>query len=147
MKFSRRWLGDYLDLPPGDELPTRLTAAGFAVELAEEGPAGDTVYDIDLTSNRPDAMCHLGLAREAAVVLGTTLRPPVVTLVEGTERAADVVRIEIADADLCARFVGRVVRGVKVGPSPPWLAERLQAIGLRSISNVVDVTNLSLIHI
>lgn len=144
MKFSRRWLGDYLDLPPGDELPTRLTAAGFAVELAEEGPAGDTVYDIDLTSNRPDAMCHLGLAREAAVVLGTALRPPVVTLDEGTERAADVVRIEIADADLCARFVGRVVRGVKVGPSPPWLAERLQAIGLRSISNVVDVTNFVL---
>ena len=145
MKFSRRWLGDYLTLPrSADELARRLTAAGFAVELQEEGPGGDVVYDVDVTSNRPDAMCHLGLAREAAVILGTELRPPAVSVTEGAEAVAGVVSVAIADPDLCARFAGRVVRGVKVGPSPTWLVERLTAISLRSISNVVDVTNFVL---
>lgn len=145
MKFSRRWLGDYVTLPPSaDELAVRLTAAGFAVELQEEGLGGDVVYDIDVTSNRPDAMCHLGLAREAAVILETTLTPPPVNLTEAAEPSAEALRIAIDVPELCARFVGRVVRGVKVGPSPAWLVDRLAAIGLRTISNVVDVTNFVL---
>ncbi|HEX2162371.1 MAG TPA: phenylalanine--tRNA ligase beta subunit-related protein, partial [Thermoanaerobaculia bacterium] len=141
MLFSREWLSDYVELPgdPG-EVAAGLTEVGLAVE-GIEAAGGDVVFDVDVTTNRPDAMCHLGLAREAAVRFGVPLRLPDAAAPEAAERSEDVVRVRLDDPEGCPRYVARVVRGVTVGPSPEWLARRLRAIGLRPINNVVDVTN------
>ncbi|HEY7214193.1 MAG TPA: phenylalanine--tRNA ligase subunit beta [Thermoanaerobaculia bacterium] len=144
MEFSTRWLAEYVDLPEDPrDLQKRLTEAGLHVEgLASHG--GDTVLDVDVTSNRPDCMNHFGLAREVSVIYDRPLRRPPVAPAEGTEKASAAARIVIEDLEGCPRFAARVVRGVRVGPSPAWLRERLESIGQRSINNVVDVTNFVL---
>ncbi len=149
MLFSRDWLAEYVELPePAAELARRLTFAGLAVEEIRDGAgtgasaAAGTVFDIDVTTNRPDCMNHLGVARELAVLYGRPLRPPSFALPERLGEHA--VEVEVQDEALCPRFVLRVVSGVRVGPSPEWLRRRLESIGLRSINNVVDVTNFVL---
>jgi phenylalanyl-tRNA synthetase beta chain len=149
MLFSLDWLRAYVDLPESpEEIAQKLTFAGFTVEGVVEGREdreGDVVLDIDITTNRPDAMNHLGLARELAVLYGRPLRPPEPALQEAAEGIASVAQVELpAEGVDCRRFVARVIRGVRIGDSPEWLKRRLQAIGLRSISNVVDVTNFVL---
>jgi phenylalanyl-tRNA synthetase beta chain len=150
MEFSLRWLADYVDLPEGPEGPEqlakRLTGAGFAVDgLVPHGDDPENwVIDIDVTTNRTDAMNHFGLAREIAVLYDRPLRPPASLPAEGTERVEEAARVEIQDPIGCPRYTARVIRGVKIGPSPDWLRARLEAIGLRPISNVVDVTNFIL---
>ncbi len=142
MLFSCEWLRDYVELPADpEELARRLTAAGLAVEGVEETATGDTVLDLDVTTNRVDAMNHLGVAREVAVLTGHALSEPEVSLDEAPEATSEAVRVSIEAPELCSRYAARVVRGVTVGPSPDWLARRLRAIGLRPINNVVDVTN------
>ncbi len=144
MKFSLSWLADYVDLPADpQELAKRLTAAGLAVE-GVSSHEGETLFDVDVTTNRPDCMNHFGLAREIAVLYGRPLRRPAATPVEGAERTAGAARVEVADPEGCPRLAARVVHGVRIGPSPEWLRRRLEAIGLRSINNVVDVTNFIL---
>lgn len=144
MKFSWNWLRDYVELAPaglaaGQELAAKLTAAGLAVEYVE-AEGDDVLLDIDVTTNRVDAMNHFGLAREIAVLLDRPLRFPDTAASESSETAASAVRVLIED-ERCLRYTAKVVRGVKVGPSPDWLAARLAAVGVRSINNVVDVTN------
>lgn len=140
MLFSRNWLADYVDLPPDSELADRLTFAGLAVEGRE--PHGeDLVLDLDVTTNRPDAMCHFGLARELAVLTGRPLRRPDAELDETDEATSDAVAVTLEDPEGCLRYVARIVRGVTVEDSPDWLRERLQVLGMRPINNVVDVTN------
>ncbi len=153
MQFSRNWICEHVDwgasdaLPEVDDLAHRLTQAGHAVEGEEtvEGHDGgkDVVLDFDITTNRPDCMNHLGLARELSVLYGRPLRPlelPEVEVLAGNGDAEQALAY-IDDPQLCRRYVGLIVRGVKVGPSPDWLVEKLQAVGVRSINNVVDVTN------
>src|SRR5262249_44119270 len=121
MKISYNWLSELvtLTLKP-QELAERLTMAGLAVESIE--PHGDDhIFDMDLPSTRPDALSHLGVAREAAIICGTELKPQTMTLTESDEAAATVAAVEIADPALCPRYAARVMRGVKVGPSPKWL--------------------------
>jgi phenylalanyl-tRNA synthetase beta chain len=101
----------------------------------------DAVLEIEITPNRPDCLSVLGVARELAALTRRPLRPPSLALVESHVSAADLARARIEAPDLCARFTARVISGVKVGPSPAWMAARLRAAGLRPISNVVDVTN------
>lgn len=146
MKLSLGWIGEHvaIDDLAVEDLAARLTAAGHAVEGVEEHPGGDVVFDCDLTTNRPDAMCHRGLARELGAVLGRELVEREVVVVEGVESAAGAASITIEAGDGCATYHARVITGVRVGPSPPWLAARLEAIGARSINNVVDVTNFVL---
>ncbi|HLG17966.1 MAG TPA: phenylalanine--tRNA ligase subunit beta [Blastocatellia bacterium] len=141
MKISYNWLNDLVALTLGPkELAERLTMVGLAVESVER-LGDDHILDIDLTSNRPDCLSHLGVAREAATVCGTTLKP-LETLVDETEEAIEsVTSIEILNPELCPRYAARVVRGVKVGPSPKWLVERLESIGQRSVNNIADITN------
>jgi phenylalanyl-tRNA synthetase beta chain len=153
MRFSRGWLGQYVELPAGTaELAQRLTFAGFTVEGIERLPApedpadppdgpGEEVLEIDVTTNRPDCMCHLGLARELAVLFEQPLIAPPR---HPGPREALALSVEVEDESECPRYVARLVEGVRIGPSPPWLVGRLAAIGLRSINNVVDVTNFVL---
>ena len=141
MLFSREWIGQYVELPEDpSELAQRLTAAGLAVD-DQEVHGDDVVYEIDITTNRPDAMNHLGLAREAAVLFDRPLRPPVVEPVTEGESATDCARLVIEDFDDCPRYDALVIRDITVGPSPEWMARRLEAIGLRPINNIVDITN------
>lgn len=102
---------------------------------------GDAVLDIAITPNRPDATSHVGVARDVAALLDLPLTPPTASIPEIGGAVDDLVSVEIEDSEGCPRFVGMVVRGVTVGPSPDWMQERLRAVGLRPISNVVDVTN------
>ena len=101
----------------------------------------DSVLELDLTPNRGDALSMIGVARDVAALLNTELKIPVPKVEEDQENINDLAKIEIEDPDLCRRYVGRVIKGIKVGTSPIWLQNRLRAAGVRPISNVVDVTN------
>jgi len=101
----------------------------------------DHVLEVEVTPNRPDCLSVLGVARELAALTGARLTPPKPVLKESGEPVTTLVRVRIEAPDLCHRFTARVLGGVTVGPSPAWLRARLRAIGLRPISNVVDVTN------
>jgi phenylalanyl-tRNA synthetase beta chain len=101
----------------------------------------DHVLDIEITPNRPDCLSVLGIARELAALTGARLTEPRAALREGRGPARDLVRVRIEAPDACRRYTVRVISGVRVGPSPAWLAARLRAVGLRPISNVVDATN------
>jgi len=101
----------------------------------------DQVLEVEVTPNRPDCLSVVGIARELAALTGARLRPPEVTLKESGAAAKSLAHVRIEAPDLCHRFTARVISGVTVGPSPAWLRARLRAIGLRPISNVVDVTN------
>jgi phenylalanyl-tRNA synthetase beta chain len=141
MDISYEWLSELVDsglTPRG--LAERLTMAGLAVD-AVKAEGGDSVLEIDLTSNRPDCLSHLGIAREVAALTGAPVRLPDLTAKNVGGTAAELTSVVIEDADLCPRYAARVVRGVKIGPSPDWLVRRLQAIGQRPINNVADVTN------
>ena len=104
----------------------------------------DAVLDLAITPNRPDATSHIGVARDLAALTKQPLKLPEVALVEEGGEAAEQISVEIKDPKGCPRYVGMMIRGVKVGPSPDWLRGRLEAIGLRPINNVVDVTNFVL---
>jgi len=144
MLFSFDWLCRYVD-PQADvsTVADRLTAAGLAVEGLE--PRGDDVLmHVDVTTNRPDCMNHLGLAREVAVALAKPLEVPVGKATESERATSEVAAVELEDAVGCPRYVARVIEGVEVGPSPDWLVAHLEGLGMRSINNVVDVSNFVL---
>jgi len=140
MRFSRNWIADYTDLPQGSLLHEAMSMLGLVVDDAR--PNGDDVtLDLDFPSNRPDAMNHLGIARELAIAADQPLRHPAVEFAVDADLAStDLASVEISDA-ACVRFVARVVTDVVVAASPKWLRVRLEAIGLRPINNVVDITN------
>jgi phenylalanyl-tRNA synthetase beta chain len=147
MKISSRWLKEFVDfdLTPRD-LADRLTMIGLAVDAVE--PHGDdAILDFDLTSNRPDCLSHLGIAREAAVLLGHKLRIPRTELKPGRSKVGDLTSVEIAAPDLCPRYTARVITGVRIAESPAWLAARLESLGQRTINNVADITNYVLLEL
>jgi phenylalanyl-tRNA synthetase beta chain len=145
MKFSHEWLLDYVPLAAApDEIGRRLTAVGLPVdgiERRDENDPRSAVYDLDVFTNRPDCMNHLGVARELAALYDLTLRPPAGRVPPGGPPTTEAVRVEIEAPALCTRYAARVILGVRVGPSPAWMTSRLEAIGQRSINNVVDATN------
>lgn len=144
MNISYNWLRELsgTQLKPR-ELAELLTRVGLAVEVVHEA-VDDFVLEIDLTSNRPDCLSHLGVAREVVAAEGGRVLLPggAPSSVEG--RAESYTAVEIRDADLCPRYAARVVRGVTIKPSPDWLVKRLEAIGQRPINNVADITNFVL---
>ncbi len=146
MIVSWDWLKQYVRLDvSAEELAERLTMAGLNHESTRE-VAGDRAIDLEVTSNRPDCLGHIGVAREAAVLLGQLLRLPDVSFGTGRPGVADLAGVEVQAADLCPRYVARVIRGVRVGPSPDWLRRQLATCGVASINNVVDVTNYVLLE-
>src|SRR5882724_1043170 len=141
MLISYNWLRELTDtrLSP-EELRERLTMVGLAIDAVEK-QQNDSVLDVEVPSNRPDCLSHIGIAREVAVIEGTRVQPPVGKQPQTQGRAESLTSVEIKDAELCPRYAARLVRGVKIGPSPGWLVERLEAIGQRPINNVADITN------
>lgn len=108
----------------------------------------DTVIDIDLTSNRADCFSILGLAREISAITGCPLKMPAMEVAEAAGgQASDYVHIKIAAPELCSRFSTRVLKDIKIAPSPEWMQNRLRACGVRPISNVVDVTNYVMLEL
>src|SRR5271156_6526286 len=141
MKVVYDWLKEFADLKASPEdLRARLSLVGIAVDSIEETAAGP-VLDAEITANRPDCLGHLGIAREVAATYRLPLKPLRPSLKEIADKVGDATRVEIEAPELCGRFTARVLRGVKVQPSPDWLRQRLEAIGEKSINNVVDVTN------
>jgi len=146
MNISLNWLTDYVEVAmPMAELERLFTRIGLNHEGTTETPT-DLVLDLEVTSNRPDCLGHLGVARELAVAAGKKFTPPVLKDVATSGKASELTGVEVLDPDLCPRYSARVIRGVKVGPSPQWLVERLEAIGMRSVNNIVDVTNFILME-
>jgi phenylalanyl-tRNA synthetase beta chain len=119
------------------------------IELPSDAPIGtplvdylgDVVLDVHIWPNRADMMSMVGVAREVAAILGTSVREPDVTYSEAGGPVDEAVSVEIEDAEMCARYVATVIEGVEIAPSPPWLQERLVAAGQRPINNIVDITN------
>jgi phenylalanyl-tRNA synthetase beta chain len=117
----------------------------FGEYLGRSG--GDVVYDLEVTPNRPDLNSVIGIAREIAAVTGNALKIPEVSSQKSEVRTKSLVAARIEDAELCPRYTARVIKGVKIGPSPDWLKSTLEKVGIRSISNVVDVTNYVMLEI
>ncbi|MGB9906570.1 MAG: phenylalanine--tRNA ligase subunit beta [Candidatus Saccharicenans sp.] len=141
MKISYAWLKEYVNLTLSpEELASAFNQIGLMVENISQFE-DDTVYEIETYANRPDTLGHLGVAREIATLLGLSLKSRHWPLRELPQPTAELVDINILDSQLCPRYCGLVVSGVKVGPSPDWLRKRLEAVGLRPINNVVDVSN------
>lgn len=101
----------------------------------------DVVFEYEITSNRVDCFSVLGIAREAAATFRKPFIPPAVSVEENDEKAADYISVDIKDEKLCSRYVARVVKNIKIGPSPEWMKRRLAAAGIRPINNIVDITN------
>jgi len=146
MIVSWKWLADYLKLEMSHErLAERLMMAGLNHESSER-VGEDVAIDLEVTSNRPDCLGHLGIAREAAVLFGQELKLPAANPKAGGPPVAQFAQLRLDCPKLCPRYTARVIRGVKVGPSPRWLAERLQTIGQAPVNNVVDITNYVLME-
>ena len=147
MIISTNWLADYVQLPGTTaDLVTRLLMAGLNHE-STTAVGDDEAVEIEVTSNRPDCLGHIGVAREAALLFGRPLHIPDPRPLEASALAARSIAVEIQAPDLCPCYTARVIRGVKVGPSPRWLADRLEAVGLRTVNNIVDVTNFVLFEL
>ena len=148
MKASVAWINDYLDrAATADEIAHCLTACGLPVESREVSPCGDTVLEVELTSNRGDCLCHVGLAREVAAATGRSLALPPTDHPEVPEECGSALRIAVADAAACPLYTARVIRGVRVGPSPAWMQARLRAIGQIPRNSIVDCTNFVLFEL
>jgi phenylalanyl-tRNA synthetase beta chain len=142
MKVPIRWLKEYVDPPSTpQELAKLLVMAGVGVESIE----GD-VLDLEITANRADLLSMLGVARETAVLTGKALRVPHATFPHNNQEIAGFCSVKVEARDLCPRYTARGVTGVRVGPSPAWVVERLEAAGIRPVNNVVDVTNYVLLE-
>lgn len=145
MKVTYSWLKEFVDIKiPPEKLSERLSMAGLTVASLEEA-GGDWVYDIEVTSNRPDWLSVRGIAREVAALLETKMRSLSHKAIKGISKPEDF-SIEIKDEADCRLYYGALVRQVKVGPSPAWLRKRLETLGLRSVNNVVDITNYCLLE-
>jgi phenylalanyl-tRNA synthetase beta chain len=137
------------------ELGLSTSAEGIMI-LPAEAPLGapvadalnvrDHLLELSVTPNRGDCLSIIGVAREVAALIGAELHPPIPTLRQGNHRVEDAVRVSVQDLDLCPRYSARLITGVRIGPSPFWLRTRLERAGVRSINNVVDVTNYVMVE-
>jgi phenylalanyl-tRNA synthetase beta chain len=146
MRLPLSWLREYV---PVEVEPRRLaddlTLAGLAVD-AIESVGRETVLELDITTNRVDCMNVYGVAREVAALYGLGLRPPDTALDAQGSPASESLQVKIEAGDLCGRFCARLL-DAKLGPSPAWLRDRLELVGIRSINNVVDLTNYVMLEL
>ncbi len=157
MKISYEWLREWVDIPvDANSLASELTMVGLQL-AGMEITDGDTILDLEITVNRPDCLSLRGLARETGVLFGTDPRalPDLLNVevirsenAEGSYPSGEFpLRISLKDTSLCPRYCGQVVSGVTVGASPAWVVRKLESAGIRSINNIVDVTNLVMLEL
>lgn len=146
MLVSWDWLQEYVRPAASPaEVGDRLMRAGLNLETVHDA-GGDAVLELEVTSNRPDCLGHIGVAREVSVLFDAPLKVPAAELKTGSGNAAEAVAVSVEAPDACPRYIARVIRGVKIGPSPEWLRRRLEAVGQKSVNNVVDATNYALLE-
>ncbi len=144
MKLTYNWIKDYCDINmPAQELADKLTSVGLVVEEISE-VNGDYCLDMEVTANRADCLGMLGIAREARAVIGCNVKLPEAPVANTGQDAETTINVQ--DKDLCPRYTAQIIKGVKIGPSPKWLQDRLTGIGLRPVNNVVDITNFVLME-
>src|ERR1700694_1211482 len=147
MKVVYNWLKDFVDVAATpQELALRLALSGTNIGGVENGAHG-AVIEAEVSSNRPDCLGHYGIAREVAAIYKLSLKHVSPKPAETAAKAGDAVKVEIQTPDLCGRFTARVIRNVKIQPSPKWLKDRLEASGVASISNVVDISNYVMLEL
>jgi phenylalanyl-tRNA synthetase beta chain len=144
MKISYNWLKDYVDIKiPAEELAHILTMAGLSVDSIEK-KGDDSILEVEITSNRPDWLSYIGVAREVAAITGRKLKVPYSVRRTTHNVIRNTILVKVEDKKLCPRYTARIIRNVKVGESPEWLKKKIEAIGLRSVNNIVDITNFCL---
>src|SRR5712664_4183809 len=147
MKVVYNWLKDFVDVAATpQELASRLALSGTNIGGVENGAHG-AVIEAEVSSNRPDCLGHYGIAREVAAIYKLPLKHVSPKPAETAPKASDAVKVEIQSPELCGRFTARVIRSVKIQPSPKWLKDRLEASGVASISNVVDISNYVMLEL
>lgn len=148
MKVAYNWLKDFVNVSASpDEVASRLALSGTNIAGIENGPHG-AVIDAEITSNRPDCLGMLGVAREIGAIYKLPVKSIAPKPAESTSaKAADAVSVKIEAPEFCGRFTARVIRGVKIQPSPAWLKDRVEAAGTASINNVVDVSNYVMLEL
>ena len=148
MKVSYNWLKEYVDVAASpEEVASRLALSGTNIASIENGAHG-AIIDAEITSNRPDCLGMLGIAREVGAIYRLPVKINSPKPAESkTAKASDALRVKIETPELCGRFTARVIRGVKIQPSPKWLKDRLEAAGTASINNVVDISNYVMLEL
>jgi phenylalanyl-tRNA synthetase beta chain len=148
MKVSYNWLTEFVDVTDTpEEVAARLALTGTNIAGIETGPHG-VVIDAEITSNRPDCLSMLGIAREVGAIYNLPAKTPSPKPPESAStKASEAVSVHIENPELCGRYTARVLRGVKIQPSPAWLKNRLEAAGIASINNIVDVTNYIMLEL
>lgn len=146
MKISTEWLQEYVEIKENPQkLKDDLSMIGLLVEAIEEGE-GTFILEVEVTSNRPDCLSHIGVAREISALYGRSLRFPETRKEMGIESESVQYEIEIRDPEMCPRYTALVLDGIKVGESPDWMKGRLKAAGMRPLNNIVDITNYVLLE-
>ncbi|MBI4689694.1 MAG: phenylalanine--tRNA ligase subunit beta [Nitrospirae bacterium] len=144
MRVPFEWLKEFLDISSGpEEVADILTMIGLEVEGTERF-ADDVVFEVNVTPNRPDCLSIIGIARELSAALNVSLKYPEYEISE--KRLTHDFKIEILNDNLCHRYAGRIIKGIKVEDSPEWLKNRISKCGIRAINNVVDITNYVLLE-
>src|SRR5260370_14689256 len=147
MKVVYNWLKDFVDVAATpQELASRLALSGTNIGGVENGAHG-AVIEAEVSSNRPDCLGHYGIAREVSAIYKLPLKHVAPKPLEAAAKAGDAVKVEIQAPELCGRFTARVIRNVKIQPSPKWLKDRLEPPGVASISNVRDVSNYVMLEL
>ncbi|MCP4264662.1 MAG: phenylalanine--tRNA ligase subunit beta [Candidatus Brocadiaceae bacterium] len=146
MKISYNWLKDYCrhDLSV-EALAESLTNAGLVVDTVE-AVDDDYCLEVEVTSNRPDCLGFIGVAREVATIIRGELDIPGVDYDTTSENVSDISSVIVEDKELCQRYTARIIKNVKIGPSPEWLQKKITSIGLRPVNNIVDITNYVLME-
>jgi phenylalanyl-tRNA synthetase beta chain len=147
MMVVYNWLKEFVGVTASPaEVASRLALSGTNIGSVENGAHG-SVIDAEVGSNRPDCLGHFGIARELGAVYRLPLKPLAPKPAENATKASGAVKVEIQSPELCGRFTARVIRGAKIQPSPKWLKDRLEASGVASISNVVDISNYVMLEL
>lgn len=118
----------------------------IGISFAEYAGLKDIIFEINVTPNRADCLSHIGLAREVACLLDRKIKVPSFNLATGSKKVQSEIEVTLSESELCPRYCGRMISKVKVAPSPEWLKQRLQAVGINSINNIVDVTNFVMLE-
>jgi len=147
MLVSYNWLKDYVDFDfSPEELAYKLTKLGFETTNLEK-VEDDTIIDLELTVNRGDCLSMIGLAREISALSSTQLKMPTPPVFNLSKKLTSLVNVSLVESKLCPRYTGRIIEGVQISSSPLWLREKLEKVGIKSINNVVDITNFVMLEL